>query len=66
MTDHVYGFETLYNAEKAKAERLCAVNDKLAESLQNAVALWAYFSTDAPQRVWLDQARAALAAAGEK
>ena len=33
MTEHTYGFEALYNAEKAKTERLRAANWELFRTL---------------------------------
>lgn len=44
--------------------RLIASAPALRDALINAVALWEYSSTDAPQRAWLAQARAALASSG--
>ena len=52
--------------EMAANARLIAAAPELLEALQNAGALWAYSSTDAPQQAWLAQARAAIAKATEE
>lgn len=48
---------TLCTAALAEAE---AQNARLREALANAVALWSYRSTDAPQQQWLADALEAL------